>query len=215
MLNLLIRTFIIYAAVIFVMRLMGKRQIGQLQPFEMVITIIIADLAAMPMQDEKIPLARGVLPLAVLLLAQTVFSYLVFRKKKFRTLINGTPLVLIAGGKLQHCNLRKSLISFCDIIEAMHESGIDDFGEIDYAILETNGKITIFPKKTQNTGQKMSFPVIMNGEILKHFITFTDVTQKELEEMTANENHSMKDVLFGYLDSNGKLNNIYTEDNRK
>ena len=74
MINLLVRTFIIYIAVIAVMRLMGKRQIGQLQPFEMVITIIIADLAAMPMQDEKIPLLRVIIPLVVLLFAQVVFS---------------------------------------------------------------------------------------------------------------------------------------------
>ena len=94
MLNLIIRTFFIYIAVIVVMRLMGKRQVGQLQPFEMVVSIIIADLAAMPMQDEKIPLLRGIIPLVVLLFAQVVFSFIVFRNKKFRTWLNGTPSVL-------------------------------------------------------------------------------------------------------------------------
>ena len=187
MINLLIRTFIIYIAVIAVMRLMGKRQIGQLQPFEMVITIIIADLAAMPMQDEKIPLLRGIIPLVVLLFAQVVFSYIIFRNKRFRNWLNGTPSVIIAHGKINHTTLQHCMINFSDIVEAMHGQGISDLGDIDFAVLETNGSISFFQKpefqgvqksdiNAEVSSDRFSYPLVMNGKFLPNYIQFTDET---------------------------------------
>lgn len=216
MLNLLIRTFIMYVAVIFVIRLMGKRQQGQLQPFEIVIAMIIADLAAMPMQDEKIPLLRGIIPLAVLLFSQVVFSFIEFRSKKFRNLLNGTPLVLIAHGKINHNNLQESLISFGDLIEELHGQGASDISEVDFAILETNGKISIFLKpEFQGTQKadinadisedKFSYPVIMNGSFLTNYMEFSAITEQNVLTDLKQRNKLLSDVLFGYVDSKGKL----------
>lgn len=226
MINLLIRTFIIYIAVIAVMRLMGKRQIGQLQPFEMVITIIIADLAAMPMQDEKIPLLRGIIPLIVLLFAQVVFSFIIFRNKRFRTHLNGTPSVIIAHGKINHTVLQQCMINFSDIVEAMHGQGISDLGEIDFAILETNGSISFFQKpqfqgvqkndiNADTSNDSFSYPLIMNGKLLPNYIQFTDKTSKSILESIHSEGRSVKDVIFCYIDSGGKLQTIFKSQNKR
>lgn len=220
MINLLLRTFIIYIAVIVVMRLMGKRQIGQLQPFEMVITIIIADLAAMPMQDEKIPILRGIVPLIVLLFAQVVFSYIIFRNKRFRNWLNGTPSVLIAHGKINHTTLQHCMISFSDIVEAMHGSGISDLGEVDFAILETDGSISFFQKPqyqgTQKTdinadvsNDRFSYPLIMNGKFLPNYIRFTSQTNASIQEKIKSMGRTVDDVIFCYMDSSGEIQTIF------
>ncbi len=223
MINLLIRTFIIYIAVIAVMRLMGKRQIGQLQPFEMVITIIIADLAAMPMQDERIPLLRGIIPLVVLLLSQVVFSYIIFRNKRFRNWINGTPSILIAHGKINHMVLQHSMISFSDIVEAMHSSGISDIGEVDFAVLETNGSINFFQKPEFQATQKsdinadvsknvFSCPLVMNGRFLPNYMQFCAVTAGDVMQKLDSEGRVLDDIIFSYLDSEGNIQIIYKEE---
>ena len=223
MINLLIRTFIIYIAVIAAMRLMGKRQIGQLQPFEMVITIIIADLAAMPMQDEKIPLLRGIIPLIVLLFAQVVFSYIIFRNKRFRNWLNGTPSVIIAHGKINHTTLQHCMINFSDIVESMHGQGISDLGDIDFAILETDGSISFFQKPKYQGVQKVdinadvsndrfSYPLIMNGKFLPNYIQFTEQTDKSILKKINDMGRTIDDVIFCYIDSSGEIQTIFKGD---
>ena len=227
MLNLVIRTFLIYIAVIVVMRLMGKRQVGQLQPFEMVVSIIIADLAAMPMQDEKIPLLRGIIPLIVLLFAQVVFSFIVFRNKRFRTWLNGTPSVLIAHGKINHKILQECMVSFSDLLEAMHASGISSIEDIDYAILETDGNISCFQKPHLTPVQKMdmnvkventsfSLPLVMNGEFLQNYMEFSDKTQNDILSNVKSAGKVLSDVLYSYVEPDGTVKMIYKRDeNRK
>ena len=220
MINLLVRTFIIYIAVIAVMRLMGKRQIGQLQPFEMVITIIIADLAAMPMQDEKIPLLRGIIPLVVLLFAQVVFSYIIFRNKRFRNWLNGTPSVIIAHGKINHTTLQHCMINFSDIVEAMHGQGISDLGDIDFAVLETNGSISFFQKpefqgvqksdiNAEVSSDRFSYPLVMNGKFLPNYIQFTDQTDRSIQKKINDMGRKLDDVIFCYIDSSGEIQVIF------
>jgi uncharacterized membrane protein YcaP (DUF421 family) len=128
------------------MRLMGKRQLGQLQPYELVVTIIIADLASLPMQDEKLPLLRGIIPLIALLFTQVILSVLCFKSKRFRRFTNGTPIVLIENGAINQTNMKRTLITVSDILESMHSQEISDISQIDFAILETNGNISIFKK---------------------------------------------------------------------
>lgn len=216
MINLLIRTFIMYVAVIFIMRLMGKRQQGQLQPFEIVISMIIADLASMPMQDEKIPLLRGLIPLAVLLFSQVVFSFIEFRSKRFRNILNGTPLVLIAHGKINYDNLKASMINFGDLIEELHGQGTSDISEVDFAILETNGKISVFLKPELQGTQKsdinadvsndrFSYPIIMNGTFLTNYMECSSITEKSVMAELKRQNKPLSSVLFAYIDSKGKL----------
>lgn len=227
MLNLIVRTFIIYVSVVIVMRLMGKRQVGQLQPFEMVISIIIADLAAMPMQDEKIPLMRGIIPLVVLLFAQILFSFVIFRSKKIRTWLNGTPSVLIAHGKINHKILQDCMVSFSDLLEAMHSSGISSVDDIDFAILETDGNISCFQKpELQNIQKKdlnidpsdsvFSLPVMMNGKFLNNYMQFSSKTPEKILQEIQSRKRPVCDVIYAYIDPDGTLKIIFKKDeNRK
>lgn len=208
MLNLLIRTIVIYIAVIVVMRLMGKRQLSELQPFEIVITIIIADLASLPMQDEQIPLLRGIFTLVALFFAQSILSLLVFKHKKFRAWLNGTPTILIANGAINHTAMQKLMISFSDMLEAMHGKDISDLSKIDYAIMETNGTINIF-QKPEKEGEDFSCPLIINGELLQNYMQFSGITEQEIQRNLSQEKHTLEDVLFAYRDSNGKFQSIY------
>lgn len=226
MLNLIVRTFIIYVSVVAVMRLMGKRQVGQLQPFEMVISIIIADLAAMPMQDEKIPLMRGIIPLVVLLFAQILFSYVIFRSKKIRTWLNGTPSVLIAHGKINHKILQDCMVSFSDLLEAMHSSGISSVDDIDFAILETDGNISCFQKpELQNIQKKdlnidssdsvFSLPVMMNGKFLENYMQFSSKTQEKILQEIQSHGRPVSDVIYSYIDPDGTVKIIFKRDEKR
>ena len=208
MLNLLIRTIVIYIAVIIVMRLMGKRLLSELEPFEIVITIIIADLASLPMQDEQIPLLRGIFTLVALFFAQSVLSLLVFKHNKYRAWPNGTPTILIANGNINHTAMQKLMISFSDMLEAMHGKDISDLSKIDYAIMETNGTINIF-QKPEKKGEDFSCPLIINGEFLQNYMQFSGMTEQEIEKYLRREKHTLEDVLFAYRDSNGKFQSIY------
>lgn len=223
MLNLMIRTFVIYIAIIVVMRLMGKRQIAQLQPFEMVISIVIADLAAMPMQDEKIPLLRGLVPLLVLLFFQVIFSFIEFKSKRIRTWLNGVPAVLIANGKLNHSLLQSNMISFGDIVESMHACGISDMDDIDYAILETNGNISCFlkpqlqpmqKKDAQATGDGFSVPVIMNGKFLDDYMEFSSMTRDKIINAVQSHGRGVGDVLYCSVTSDGKVKVMFKREGR-
>lgn len=226
MLNLIVRTFIIYVSVVVVMRLMGKRQVGQLQPFEMVISIIIADLAAMPMQDEKIPLMRGIIPLIVLLFAQILFSYVIFRSKKIRTWLNGTPSVLIAHGKINHKILQDCMVSFSDLLEAMHSSGISSVDDIDFAILETDGNISCFQKpELQNIQKKdlnidssdsvFSLPVMMNGKFLDNYMQFSSKTKEKILQEIQSYGRPVNDVIYSYIDPDGIVKIIFKRDKKR
>lgn len=226
MLNLIVRTFIIYVSVVVVMRLMGKRQVGQLQPFEMVISIIIADLAAMPMQDEKIPLMRGIIPLIVLLFAQILFSYVIFRSKKIRTWLNGTPSVLIAHGKINHKILQDCMVSFSDLLEAMHSSGISSVDDIDFAILETDGNISCFQKpELQNIQKKdlnidssdsvFSLPVMMNGKFLDNYMQFSSKKKEKILQEIQSHGRPVNDVIYSYIDPDGIVKIIFKRDKKR
>lgn len=140
-----IRTAILYSLVVIVMRLMGKRQIGELQPYEFVITIMISDLAALPMQDTKFPLLLGIIPIITLLLMKTLLSQLQLKSQFARKIIDGEPTILIFKGKINFLGIKKQQINIDELMEEIRLSGYFDLNEIQYAILENNGQLSILP----------------------------------------------------------------------
>ena len=137
----LLRTVFLYGLVIFVIRLMGKRQIGELQPYEFVITIMISDLAALPMQDTRLPLILGVIPIVTLLFIKTLLSILQLKSQKARKILEGEPCILIARGKIKFDALKKQQINLDELMEEIRLAGYFDLSEIEYGILENNGQI--------------------------------------------------------------------------
>ncbi|MGL4874720.1 MAG: DUF421 domain-containing protein [Clostridium sp.] len=148
---LFIRTIILYFLVILAVRLMGKRQIGELQPYEFVITIMISDLAMLPMQDVKLPLVVGIIPILTLLLLKLILSQLQLKSQFARRLLDGEPSILIYKSKINYNALKVQQINLDELMEEIRISGFFDLEDIQYAILETNGDLSILPNPSKNT----------------------------------------------------------------
>lgn len=145
MLTMFVRALALYVLVILLMRLMGKRQIGQLQPFELVFTVIIADLAATPMSDVGIPLLYGVLPMAALMLCYAIFSLLVLKCEKARELLSGRPTILVKDGVIDQKAMEKQGFTIPALMEQVREHGIQNLSEVGCAVLEISGQVNVFP----------------------------------------------------------------------
>lgn len=140
-----IRTIALYLVLIIGVRLMGKRQIGQLEASEFVVTMLIANLASIPMQNEDIPLISGLVPILTVLGMELVLSGLILCSVKFRRLLCGKPVILIENGRILQENLRKTRISMDELAGHLREKDVLDLNAVQYAILETNGSLSVFP----------------------------------------------------------------------
>lgn len=141
-----IRTIILYVFVVIAVRFMGKRQIGQLQPSELVVTILISELAAIPMQETGIPLVSGFIPIVTLVCCEALVDVLALRSYKFRRLISGRPSVLVRNGVIDQNEMNKQGFTLDDLMEEIRIAGYMSIDEVDYAIVETNGQLSVFPK---------------------------------------------------------------------
>lgn len=140
-----IRTVVLYLVLIAVVRLMGKRQIGQMEPAEFVVTMLVANLASIPMQEEGIPLYSGLVPILTVLSVELVLSALSLRSVRFRKLLCGKPVILIENGHILQDNLRRTRITLDELTGHLREKDVLDLMAVQYAILETNGNLSVFP----------------------------------------------------------------------
>lgn len=217
MIVIFFRTIILYGLVMIVMRLMGKRQIGQLQPFELAIAIMISELAAVPMQDTGIPLVNGVIPILTLLFSQILISLISLKSVKARAIICGRPRVLIEKGKIIEDNLIRELYTINDLIEQLRINNVPNIADVDYAILETNGQLSIIPKgkKRPLTPADMQISIgndglpldlIIDGEINDTNMKTAEVDYQWLmAELKKQGINNVKDVLIVSIDINKKL----------
>lgn len=146
MITTIIRVFIIYTVVLLVFRLMGKRQIGQMQPFEFVLTLIIADLATLPMSEISIPILNGIVPLLTLVVFHFVLTSLTRVSTKFSRFISGKPVIIIDKSGIVYSALKQLNITIDDLFEAIRGQGFFSFAEVEYAIMETTGQVSVMPK---------------------------------------------------------------------
>ena len=140
-----LRTVILYLILIAVIRFMGKRQVGQMEPAEFVVTMLVANLAAIPMQDGGIPLFTGVVPIVTVLGVELVLSALSLRSIRFRKILCGKPVILIENGNILQKNLRKTRVTLDELTGHLREKDVLDLAAVQYAILETNGNLSVFP----------------------------------------------------------------------
>ena len=145
MMTAFVRTVILYFLIMFGLRLMGKRQIGELEPSELVLTMMISDLATVPMQDFGIPLLAGVIPILTLLALSMLLSQLSLRYLRFRALVCGTPAVLIRDGTLQQEAMRKNRYTLDELLEELRGQGIASIEDVKYAVLENSGQLSVLP----------------------------------------------------------------------
>ena len=156
MLVVFIRTAILYTLVVAVMRIMGKRQIGELQPYEFVITIMISDLASLPMQDTRFPLLLGVIPIITLLFMKTMLSQIQLKSQYARKIVDGEPCILICKGKINYEVIKKQQIHIDELLEELRLAGYFDLDEIQYAILENNGQLSFLPASSRSSSSNAS-----------------------------------------------------------
>lgn len=176
------RTIILYFILMIGLRLMGKRQIGELEPSELVLTLIISDLAAVPMQDFGIPLVNGVFPIVTLLCLSMLLSFFSLKSIRFRGLVCGYPTVIIRDGKVLQQNMSRNRFTVDELFEQLRGQGYSDLSSVKYAILETSGQVSVLPY----TKASPITPQVMNQEVQD------DVT---LPVLLINDGHIMSDNL--------------------
>ena len=173
-----VRTIILYLVLIIVIRLMGKRQIGQMEPAEFVVTMLVANLAAIPMQDGGIPLYSGVVPILTVLGVELVLSAVSLKSSRVRKLLCGKPVILIENGNILQQNLRMTRITLDELSGHLREKDVLDIQAVQYAILETNGNLSVFPYPKEKPAsakdagiqarhQFLPFTIISDGELLR------------------------------------------------
>lgn len=156
MLIVFIRTAILYTLVVAVMRIMGKRQIGELQPYEFVIAMMISDLASLPMQDTRFPLLLGVIPIVTLLFMKTILSQIQLKSQYARKIVDGEPCIVVCKGKIDYAVIKKQQLHIDELLEELRLAGYFDLDEIQYAILENNGQLSVLPTSTSSPGNHQS-----------------------------------------------------------
>ena len=223
MLTLIIRSIIIYFLVLIVFRLMGKRQLGQMQPFELVLTLILADLATIPMAEMSVPLLHGVVPLLALLVIHYVITMLSKFFPKFSELISGKPVIVINQDGIDYEAIKKLNLSIDDILESLRGAGYFSVDEVLFAIMETNGKVSVLPKAEQTpvvrqdlniSSVENSLPVILvsEGKILQDNFQQIKVKKEDVLNYIKKLEVNIKKILIFTLDNNGK---VYMQEKNK
>lgn len=217
MLVVFTRTLILFAIVVITMRVMGKRQIGELQPFELAVAIMISELAAVPMQNTGIPLVNGIIPILTLLVAQMTLSFISLKSAKARGIICGRPSILIENGKIKEKELRKEMFTLNDLLEQLRINNTPNIADVEFAILETNGQLSVIPKSQKRavSAEDLNVPtnyeglplnLIVDGAINHENLQKTNLSPVWLEqEFNKLGVENLKDVLFASLDSQGKI----------
>ena len=160
------RTLLFYFALILVIRLLGKRQVGQMEPSEFVVTMLIANLASVPLEDWSIPVWGGLVPMGIVFVCERAISLLCLRSIRARRVLCGKPVILIENGHLLEENLRRSRVNLDELSGDLREQGVLAIETVQFAILETNGSITVFPYPTPPQKQELPYTVISDGKIL-------------------------------------------------
>lgn len=189
------RSIVLYIIVLIVMRLMGKREIGQLQPFELAISIMIADLASIPMTDTGVPIFNGIIPILGLLIMHLIISVINLKSSKAREIICGKPSILIYRGKINEKNLKKERFTINELEERLRGNNVINLGDVEYAILETSGQVTVIQKPNKRNTIPEDFNITPEYEGIPYDLVIDgEVMVKNLEAIGKNYNWLKKQV---------------------
>lgn len=214
---MLIRSIIIYFCVLFVIRLMGKRQIGEMQPLEFVITLIIADLACIPMAELSVPLIHGIVPIITLLVLHFFICFLARKSMIARYLLTGRPAIIISPKGINYKELRSLNMTLDDLMELVRGCDVFNLADIAYAILETNGNLCVIKKamvepvtredmKVKVSQNALPVNIIMDGKLMKENVELAGIDEKFINKCLEKASlKRIKDVLLLTLDNNGEV----------
>lgn len=210
----LIRTGIIYILIIAAVRLMGKRQIGELQPSELVITILISEIAAIPLQDNGMPLVNTLVSIFLLIALEIISSVLNMKSGKFRDFMQGHSIILIRDGKLDQKKLTQLRFTMDDLLEALRQKDIFSIDEVQYAVVETNGTLSVLLKPENRavtpknlelhvTDNGLPCTVISDGRVIHKMFDECGMTDKKLNDTVSESNLKIENILLMNIDKNG------------
>ncbi len=211
------RTLVIYLIVLIVIRLMGKREIGQISSFDLVVALIIAELAAIPMEQTSIPLWQGIAPIITLTTLQLAISYSCLKWNWLRDLIYGKPNILIRNGKIIEEEMRKSRYNIEDLLTQLRQKNVPNVADVEFAILESSGQLSIIPQSQKRPltpadlhiptkYEGLCLPLIIDGEVQETSIKQAGLSREWLmEEMRKKGITKIEEVFFASLDTQGKI----------
>ncbi|MFZ5596081.1 MAG: DUF421 domain-containing protein [Bacillota bacterium] len=216
MLHLVYRTVFVYFVVLLVVRLMGKRQIGQLSPFDLVVAIIVAEIAAMPMQSASFPIWHSIVPLAVLALLEVGLSFAALYSRRLRVFLDGKPQVVIEDGRILKKELRKARYNLDDLLAQLREKGFSRPEDIEVAVLETSGRLSVVPRdgKRAVTPEDLGLKVcpegvpevlVMDGEIFEDNLRARGLDRAWLEGKLDEMGLKPRDVFFATMERDGGI----------
>lgn len=210
------RTIFLYILVLVVMRLMGKREIGQLQPFELAISIMIADLASIPMTDTGIPISNGIIPILGLLLMHLVISLINMKSMKARGVLCGKPTILIYRGRIDEKALKKERFTLNELQERLRGNNVVNLGDVEYAILETNGQVTVIQKPNKRTTipedfnimpeyEGIPYDLVVDGKVMKENLKQIGKDENWLRNQVSKFKVNLEDALIVTYDGKGQI----------
>lgn len=225
MTTVLIRTTIIYMLLIITMRLTGKRQIGDLQISELVITFMVSELATIPIQDLSVPLSYSVFPIVLLLCYEIIVSFLNLKVPFLKKLFAGNPNILICRGKLNQKELKKARIGINEFLGELRVKNIGDISQVDYAILEQDGQLSVFLKKdnqpvsvndfknfeNSHCNEGICHAIIVDGEINESNLKLCQKNTLWLEKYLSKHNYNVKNIFLFTVNDNNDINIIMKE----
>lgn len=209
-----IRAGIIYFFIILAVRLMGKRQVGELKPHELVITILLSAIAVIPLEENSMPLANCIVPILLFISMEIIVSVLSMKSIWFRNLVQGRPIFIIRNGKLDQKKLRQMRFTIDDIVDALRQKDIFDISEVRDAVVETNGTISVLPKAQYrpltpndvnlNVEEKgMPVTIVMDGKLVSEYFNEYKVKDSEIELVLQTVNKEVSKILLLTIDDDG------------
>ena len=203
MLVVFFRALILFAVVFLVIRLMGKRELSKVQPFELAIIVMISDLASAPMQSKDTQIFSGIVPIVVLLIVYGIFTLLIRSNNKVEGAICGSPSLIIFKGKIIEEELKKQQLTIEEVMSQLRNSGIYKVQDTAYAMLETNGTLNAV-KISDSVGQ-MPLNVISDGQYLENNLKILELTHEDIEKQMKKYKVELNEILVGTIDENGKF----------
>ena len=202
----IIRTTIVFITLVIIMRLMGKRQIGEMQPYEFIVTLIIADLACIPMTDVSIPLIYGLVAILALFVIHQIFSLLEQGGKFFKKVISGKPSLVINKNGIDLTELKRNNMGVDDLIESIRATGYFSLDQLDYAIFESNGKLSVMQSQNQADPPK-SLPLLLvnDGKVDKQNLNLLRLTEKNVQNFINLHHGTLKNTEVITVDGNGRV----------
>lgn len=206
MIIVVIRALILYFIVLISMRFMGKGELGELQPFDLVVSLMLADLATLPMEDFDAPLLYGIIAITTITFLQCLISYIALKSNTLRKIISGRPTIIFDHGKFNIKEMKRLRINVNDILGQMRLNGYCNLEDIDYIIIETNGDVSIIAADANNKRcKRIPISVILDGKVMKKNLQEFNINENDLHKEIEEQNLKIENIIYGFFDETDKF----------